>query len=128
MHMIARIGLLVVKLLTGVAPMDSWKVRGQEEEFGRFGEACQLPEDDNNSLPEAPWSLSKEDACTADKRRGQVLAPVGIGFRNVKMFTSQTNLISHDWFQVNTCHASHADVFRRARISPFPTNAVCAEG
>lgn len=59
--MIARIGLLLVKLLTGVAPMDiySWKVRVQEEEFGRFGEACQLPEDDSNSLPEAPWSLNK---------------------------------------------------------------------
>ena len=35
MHMIARIGLLLVKLLTGVAPMDSWKVGVQEEEFGR---------------------------------------------------------------------------------------------
>ncbi|CAH3179613.1 unnamed protein product [Porites evermanni] len=34
MHMIARIGLLLVQLLTGVVPMDNWKVRIQEEDFG----------------------------------------------------------------------------------------------
>ena len=75
--------------------MDSWKVRIQEEDFGWFGEECQSQKDDKNSLPEARWSLSKEDACTADTRRGQVLTPVGIGFRNVKMFTSPTNLVFH---------------------------------
>ena len=69
-----------------------------------------MQEDNKNSLPEAPWSLSKEDACTANTRRGQLLAPVGIGFRNVKMFTSQNNLVSHEWFQVNSCLASHAGV------------------
>ena len=38
MHMIPRIGLLLVQLLTGVVPMDNWKVRIQEEDFGWFGE------------------------------------------------------------------------------------------
>ena len=40
MHMIARIGLLLVQLLTDIVPMDNWKVRIQEEDYGWFGEEC----------------------------------------------------------------------------------------
>ena len=77
--MIPRIGLLLVQLLTGVVPMDNWKVRIQEEDFGS-GRNTSCRKTHKNSLSQAPWSLSKEDACTVNSRRGQLLAPVGIGF------------------------------------------------
>lgn len=103
MHMIARIGLIVVKTLTCVSPMDGWKVRIQEQSFGRFRDACPLEDDPDAPLPQAPWSLTQVEIKLADRRRSQVLAPIGFGFRpNVCMFESQSRLKSYDWFQVTT--------------------------
>ena len=94
--MIARIGLI-----TCVLPMDGRIIRLQEQSLGRFHDACQLDDDPDVPLPRAPWSLTQDEMKVADRRRSQVLAPIGFDFRaNVYMFQSQSHLKSYDWFQV----------------------------
>ena len=52
MHMIARIGLQIIKTLTCADPIDSVKVHLQEKALGRFHEACQIEDD-----PDAPCTV-----------------------------------------------------------------------
>lgn len=123
MHMIARIGLIIVRTLTCVAPMDGRKVRLQEEALGRFNAACQLEDDPDVPLPQAPWSLTQEEIMLADKRRTHILAPIGFSYRStVSMFANQTNLKSHDWFQVTKYLALYFNLFVKINLSKISTN------
>ena len=101
MHMIARIGLQIIKTLMCADPIDSVKVRFQEKSLGHFHEACQIEDDVDAPLPHAPQFLTQEELQLADDRHAGVLAPIGFGFRPaVLMFCVQENMKSYDWFQV----------------------------
>jgi hypothetical protein len=94
MHLVKDITEHCIRLIA-----DSVKVRNEEKSRGRF-QAAWIGEDER--LPPAPFVLTKEDICLADKRAESILVPVGFDWRPRAIFSKTAGMKAHEWKQLVT--------------------------
>lgn len=97
MHLIKDITEHCIRLIAGVE--DSVKVRNEEKSRGRF-QAAWVEED--GRLPPAPFILTREEMCLADKRAESILVPASFDWRPRAIFTKTAGMKAHEYKQVVT--------------------------
>lgn len=137
MHTIAVQIKHLVRCIAGKAPEDSLAVRTQEKSLGRFKEswptanASSKPSESSsrkskakeqsgkskkgpaNSLPPAPFGLTKKQMEEADKRAGEIITPAGDSFRPGPIFSRISKLNSHEWKEVTIVVGHFRKIVRR---------------
>ena len=58
--------------------------------------------DKQNTLPKAPFSLTRDEISLADERANSICVPTGFGWRPQAIFGKSSGMKSHDWKQVAT--------------------------
>ena len=99
MHLIKNIVSHCVNLIAGHE--DSYKVRAEEKIRKRFPSSW-VTKKSSTTLPDAPFSLSKDDITLADNRARRILVPSGFDWIPRPIFSKTTGMKSHEWKQIAT--------------------------
>ena len=98
MHLVKNIVEHIVNVIVGSE--DSLKVCLQEEQCKQFPSAWMKVK--QNTLPKAPFSLTRVEISLADERTNSICVPTGFGWRSRAMFGKSSGMKSHVWKQVAT--------------------------
>lgn len=98
MHLVKNIVEHIVNVIVGSE--DSLKVCLQEEQCKQFPSAWMKVK--QNTLPKAPFSLTRVEISLADERTNSICVPTGFGWRPRAMFGKSSGMKSHVWKQVAT--------------------------